>query len=163
MLNLNKSEKEKIIKLLQKDEDTKANRNLIKRIENSMKTIKPRSAKNKGLDWQKEVCDFVSRVTGIPYDQKNDNCDIHSRESGLNGTDVILRGKAKEAFPFSIECKNCKNISLPEWTRQAESNCDQLDNWLLFVKSPVLSMKKVVIIPLSKFEEIAHKLYSLEH
>ena len=50
MINLNKSEKEKLIGLLKKDGETKANLLLIKRLENSMKSIKPRSAKNKGLE-----------------------------------------------------------------------------------------------------------------
>ena len=122
MINLNKSEKEKLIGLLKKDGETKANLLLIKRLENSMKSIKPRSAKNKGLEWQKETCEIVSRITGIPYDQKNDDCEIHSRESGLNGVDVILRGEAKKRFPFCIECKNAKTISLAEWVRQAQDN-----------------------------------------
>ena len=157
MLNLNKCEKEKIIRLLKQDGDTKANNLLIKRIEKSMQAIKPRSAKNKGLDWQKETCSVISEITGIEYEQKSDDCDIHSRESSLNGVDIILRGKAKKLFPYCIECKNAKNISLAEWARQAESNCDDLDNWLLFIKSPILPMKKVVVMPLSRFKEVAKK------
>ena len=155
MINLNKSEKEKLIGLLKKDGETKANLLLIKRLENSMKSIKPRSAKNKGLEWQKETCEIVSRITGIPYDQKNDDCEIHSRESGLNGVDVILRGEAKKRFPFCIECKNAKTISLAEWVRQAQDNCNERDNWLLVIKSPILQMKKIAVMALSKFEEIA--------
>jgi len=154
MINLSKSESEKLIELLKKDGETKANVTLIKRLEKSMKPIKPRSAKNKGLDWQKEVCAIVSRITGIEYVQQSDDCEIHSRESGLNGVDVILRGEAKKKFPFCIECKNSKSISLPEWVRQAESNCDDLDNWLLCIKSPLLPMKKVVVLAMSKFEEL---------
>ena len=155
MINLNKSEKEKLIGLLKKDGETKANLLLIKRLENSMKSIKPRSAKNKGLEWQKETCEIVRRITGIPYDQKSDDCEIHSRESGLNGVDVILRGEAKKRFPFCIECKNAKTISLAEWVRQAQDNCNERDNWLLVIKSPILPMKKIAVMALSKFEEIA--------
>lgn len=155
MLNLSKTEKEKLIKLLENDKSTKSNELLIKRIKNSMKTIKPRSAKNKGLEWQKETCEIVSRITGIPYDQKSDECEIHSRESGLSGVDIILRGEAKKRFPFCIECKNAKTISLAEWVRQAQDNCNESDNWLLVIKSPILPMKKIVVMSLSKFEKIA--------
>ena len=155
MLNQSKSEKEKLVKLLENDTSTKSNELLIKRIKNSMKAIKPRSAKNKGLEWQKETCEIVSRITGIPYDQKSDDCEIHSRESGLNGVDVILRGEAKKRFPFCIECKNAKTISLAEWVRQAQDNCNESDNWLLVIKSPILPMKKIVVMALSKFEQLA--------
>lgn len=155
MLNLSKTEKEKLIKLLENDKSTKSNELLIKRIKNSMKTIKPRSAKNKGLEWQKETCEIVSRITGIPYDQKSDECEIHSRESGLSGVDIILRGEAKKRFPFCIECKNAKTISLAEWVKQAQDNCNESDNWLLVIKSPILPMKKIVVMSLSKFEKIA--------
>ena len=104
MINLNKSEKEKLIGLLKKDGETKANLLLIKRLENSMKSIKPRSAKNKGLEWQKETCEIVSRITGIPYDQKNDDCEIHSRES---------EEKQKNVSRFVLSVKTQKLYRLP--------------------------------------------------
>lgn len=154
MLNFNKAEKMKLIELLKKDGESKTNNKLIKRIENSMKQIKPRSAKSKGAEWEKEIALCVSNITGIKYDQQDDNCLIHAREMGLSGVDVILRGKARDLFPFDIECKNCNNVSLPAWIQQAENNCTGLNNWLLFIKSPVLSCKKVVVMALSKFEEL---------
>lgn len=129
---------------------------LCKRIERAMTPIKSRSAKNKGLEWQKEVCRFISNLIGVEYDQKSDDCLIHSRESGLSGTDVILRGEAKEKFPYSVECKNCKTLSIPEWIRQADSNADN-GNWILFIKSPVIDTKKVVILSLESFEAIYKK------
>ncbi len=158
LVAINDKEKQFLLKILQDAKaDTNAEKKMLAALINRVtKTgrIKPRSAKQKGLDWQKEVCALVSDITGIEYNQQDDTCEIHSRESGLNGTDVILRGKAKEKFPYSIECKNCKSISLPEWVRQAERNCDALDNWLLFIKSPVLPCKKVVVLAFSKFREI---------
>lgn len=130
---------------------------LTKRIERAKTPIKPRSAKNKGMEWQKEICGVISDVTGIEYDQSKDDCLIHSRESGLSGTDVILRGEAKEKFPFSIECKNCKSLSLPDWIRQANANSDN-GNWLLFVKSPALETKKVVVLSLDNFKSLYENL-----
>lgn len=153
MLNLSKLEKQKIIELLKK-EPTKAIEKLCKRIEKSMQPIKPRSAKNKGLEWQKECAAMIARVTDVEYNQQDDDCEIHSRESGLNGVDVILRGRAKKSFPFCVECKNVKAISLVNFISQATSNCDELNNWILFLKSPRLPDKKVIIMDFQKFEEI---------
>lgn len=162
-INLNKEESEFVKNLLlycknSFESDTNKNKieKLIKRIERAETPIKPRSAKNKGLEWQKEICSFISGLIGIEYDQKSDDCLIHSRESGLSGTDVVLRGKAKELFPYSVECKNCKSISLPEWIRQADSNSDN-GNWILFVKSPLLESKKVVVMSMESFEKLFQK------
>ena len=153
MLEFNKSEKQFLIKLLEND-NSKTSLKLLKRIKKSLTPIKPRSAKNKGAMWQKEVAECISRITGLEYNQQDDNCLIHAREMGLSGVDVILRGKAREKFPFDVECKNCNNISLPAWVKQAEENCIDLNNWLLFIKSPVLSCKKVVVMSFTKFEEM---------
>ncbi|MCQ2086627.1 MAG: hypothetical protein MJZ37_00925 [Bacilli bacterium] len=159
-INLNKEESDFILKRLSGNYSTKTELNLAdklyRRIERAKTPIKPRSAKNKGMEWQKEICSFISGLIGIEYDQKSDDCLIHSRESGLSGTDVVLRGKAKELFPYSVECKNCKSISLPEWIRQADSNSDN-GNWILFVKSPLLESKKVVIMPMESFEKLFQK------
>lgn len=122
----------------------------IRRKAEKVHKIKPRSAKNKGLGWQKEIAELVSRITGFSYNQGDDDCLIHSRESGLNGTDVILRGKAKEIFDYAIECKASENISLPDWVRQAKQNSVN-DNWLLFVKNRNLG--KMAIMPLDTFEK----------
>lgn len=154
ILNLSKEEVNRMIGLLEKDDDSNFNRNLVKKLQRSMKTIKPRSAKNKGMEWQKEVCSIISELTNIPFEQSDDLCEIHSRESGLNGTDVILRGKARELFPFDVECKNCKSLSLHEWIRQAEMNSKENDSWLLLIKSSVLSCKKIAVMNITKFEEI---------
>ena len=161
IVNINKDESEKLQKLLSQ-EDTKAGRKLIRRLQNAAKTIKPRSAKRKGLDWQKNVCRIISNITGIKYDQADDSCEIHSRESGLSGADIILRGKAKAMFPYSVECKNAKTISLPEWIRQAESNCDGLDNWLLAVKSSSLGGRKIIVMSMASFEQIMTAIIDLK-
>lgn len=158
-INFNKEEAEfviealKAVNLLPDEKVRKMVDKLTKRIERAKTPIKPRSAKNKGMDWQKEICSLISELTGIEYDQKNDDCLIHSRESGLSGTDVVLRGEAKEKFPYSVECKNCKTLSIPDWIRQADNNADN-GNWLLFVKSPVLESKKIVVMSLDQFKDM---------
>lgn len=158
---LNKEESEFLLNILRSFEcnagnskEEKTADKLIKRIERARTPIKPRSAKNKGLEWQKEVCGIIAELIGEEFDQSKDDCNIHSRESGLSGTDVILRGAAKEKFPFSVECKNCKSLSIPMWISQAESNCDNEDNWILFVKSPVIPGKKIVTLSLNQFTKL---------
>lgn len=127
------------------------------KIEKSMKQIAPRSAKNKGREWQQEVCRAISDITGIEYRQEDDNCEIHSREMGLSGADIILRGAAKKLFNYVPECKSCTNLSLPDWIRQAAFNCDGLNNWILFVKSPTIEGKKIVILNFENFKEVMKK------
>ena len=153
ILNLDKGEKLLLIKALENLPDKKAEK-LKAKIERSLKQIKPRSAKNKGLGWEKECCELISNLTGIEYNQSDDSSLIQARTMGLNGTDVILRGEARERFPFDIECKSCNSLSVPAWVKQAEDNCTELDNWLLLIKSPVLSCKKIAVLSLSKFMEI---------
>ena len=53
---------------------------------------------------------------------------------GQSGTDIRLIGAAKEAFPFSVECKWQETWSVHQWVRQAQEN--QMDDmpWLLVCK-----------------------------
>jgi hypothetical protein len=116
------------------------------------KTIKVRSAKNKGMRFQKYVCEKISDVFGIEYDQQDDNCLIHSRECGLSGTDVILRGEIYNAFPYDIECKNTQTISVYSYIRQAEANTKEGRNWLIFHKKN--HTKPIVIMDAEHFFEL---------
>lgn len=127
---------------------------LLKKVERSQKQIKPRSAKNKGALWQKEMCEMISRITGVKFDQQDDACDIHSREMGLSGADIIVRGRARALFDFDPECKNCNVVSVPEWIRQAKSN-SKGDKYVIFVKSPRLE-DNVAIMSIDNFESLAY-------
>lgn len=84
--------------------------------------IKVASAKAKGRNLQKWVCEKISQAFNIPYDQQDDNCDIHSREMGQSGIDVILRGEAVYQFPFAIECKSTERLNLVDAIQQAKDN-----------------------------------------
>jgi len=152
VLNVNNKEKFFLLQALKAQPQTKEGDALMRKIEKSMKPIQSKSAKAKGHEWQKEICEMISRITGVPFEQSSDTSQIRSREASLNGTDVILTGEAKEKFPYSIECKNCSSISLPDWVRQAEENSEKKDDWLLFIKSPLLTTKKIAVLPLSLFE-----------
>lgn len=161
VLNLNGKEKTVILKQLQMlgDEtmdEKKARIALVRKVERSMQRIKPRSAKNKGAGFQKEVCELISKITGVKFDNSDDSCEIHSREMGLSGSDVVLRGAARERFKYGIECKNANSVSLPEWVRQARENAID-ENWLLFIKSPLIDGGPVVVMPIEEFSELASR------
>ena len=132
-VKLDKKEMEYLISLLSAD-DGKLSVILKKRLQKALTPIRAKSAKSKGRNLQMAVCTDISDLTGIPFDQQDDNCPIHSREMGLNGTDVILRGEAGRMFPFSIECKSCETLSVPQWIEQAKSNTTDNTDWLLIVK-----------------------------
>lgn len=151
-------EKEYLLSILKSEPETVLNKKLISRLERSMKRIKPRSAKRKGLDWQKECCEMIGRATGVKYDGKDDCGEIRSRESSRAGVDIIISGKAAEKFDWNVECKNTKNLSIPEWIRQAQNNSGGRDNWLLLIKSQSIPGKKIAVMSFDKFEQITKKL-----
>ena len=158
MLNFNKKEKEYLISLLNAQGDNATARKLSARLKRSMAGIKPASARRKGQDWQKECCQMIAAATGLSFDPADDLCEIRSRESSAPGVDVILAGKAAKLFPWKVECKNAKTVSLPEWIRQAESNSGGNGDWLLLVKSETLPCKKIAVMDFGKFAEISARL-----
>lgn len=108
---------------------------LVKKLRIRQKRITTSAAKAKGRNLQQFVCQGVSNITGLPYDQQDDSCLIHSREMGQAGTDVVLRGHAQILFPFAIECKASETTSLPEFVRQAKANTKPGLDWLVVHRS----------------------------
>jgi len=134
MMNFSKSELNKILSALELFPDsTKSISALKNRIKNagSPKRIKPSSGKGKGRQFQQWICGEISDMTGVPYDQSDDQCLIHSREMGQRGTDVVLRGGALYRFPFSIEAKRVENIQLDKAILQAQANESAGTHWLV--------------------------------
>ena len=116
--------------------------------------MKARSAKNKGKRLQKWVCEKIADIFEIEYDQSNDQCEIHSREMGLSGVDVVIRGELQKKFPFSIECKNTEKLRLYEAIEQARANSGE-DDWLLIHKKNHSS--PIVIMDWGSFEKIVRR------
>jgi hypothetical protein len=115
--------------------------------------IKVRSAKNKGMALQKWICKKISKLISIPYDQKDDNCLIHSRECGLSGVDVILRDKALEMFPFSIESKSAEQFNIKKTVEQAKNNQYDNTDWMIIYKRKSFK-NPVVIVDWKVFEKL---------
>ena len=63
-LNLNTKEKTLLLDTLKKVENpSKELLSLSKKIERSLSPIKRASAKAKGKDWQREICQIISKIT----------------------------------------------------------------------------------------------------
>lgn len=108
---------------------------LRRKLEKARKTIKTSSAKAKGRGLQQWVCAEISKLTGIPYVQADDDSLIRSREMGQAGLDVILRGEASKLFPWSVECKATESFSLGATVEQVERNVKPGTNWLIVHRS----------------------------
>lgn len=118
---------------------------------NKERAITRRSAKQKGLNLQKWVCQKLADLIGIEYNQSDDQCEIHSRESGQHGTDIILRGKARELLPFSFECKNTEHFNFNDSVQQAIQNQEKGTDWIVIHKNKELK-NPVVIMDWNVFE-----------
>ena len=101
--------------------------------------MKTSSAKAKGRRLQKLLVEKLIEILGI------DPEDLESRPMGSQGEDVILSRKAREAFPFSPECKNQEKLNVWESFEQAESNSKENEPILVFTRNrnPVYVMLKL--------------------
>jgi hypothetical protein len=129
---------------------------LSKKLRNACKTIKHRSAKNKGASFQKEVAELISNLIGIPLEKDGL---IESRGMGQPGVDISLRGEARKQFPWSVECKNQENINLVSYIDQAKSNMLPDTSWLLCIRKKVLK-EDIVVMEMEKFFAIMKALRS---
>ena len=111
--------------------------------------MKTSSCKAKGRKLQQYIAEQISNILDIPWGPDEL---IRSRESGQKGVDVVLLGKAKEKFPWSVECKNVEKLNWWDAIKQARTN--QLDgtDWLLVVKKnhegPVVVMDSMIFFKL---------------
>lgn len=131
-----KLEREQIQLLLShipKCEEKKEQMNKIrKKLEKSLIPIKISSRKGKARNLQKWVCEKIASIFGIEYNQKDDQCLIHSREMGQAGVDIILRIPLLFQFPFSIECKSAETFNLRKSMKQAINNT-RIDTFPLII------------------------------
>lgn len=117
--------------------------------------IKTSSRKAKGRELQKWVCEKIANIFNIKYNQSDDNCDIHSREMGQSGVDVILRGEIYKKFPFDIECKATEKFTIYKDIKQAENNTKENRDWLLIHKKK--HSNPIVIMDWEAFYKIIRK------
>jgi hypothetical protein len=114
------------------------------------KTISPQSRKAKGRIFQKEIAEYISDLTGIPWGKDKD---IEPREMGQSGPDIKLYGKARKKFPYAVECKNQEKWQIPKWIRQAKENAKRGMDWLLFIRKNRMK-PGIVVLPIDVFFKI---------
>jgi len=119
--------------------------------------IKISSRKAKGRGLQKWVCQRIADIFNIKYDQSDDACAVHSREMGLSGSDIVLRGAILDNFLYSIECKNSEHLNLIAAIDQAKCNQKINTDWLVVYKKKGL-VSPIIIMDWFAFEQIIRKL-----
>lgn len=95
---------------------------VVKKVQTAVKPRSRRSHKQKGLNFQKIVCDKLAEYLKIQWDNQDDDSPIASRPSGQHGEDIILRGEAKKRLPFSFEVKNVESLSISDAVQQSKTN-----------------------------------------
>ncbi len=116
------------------------------------KPISRSSAKAKGRSLQQWACKQISELIDLPWGKDEM---IASREASQSGTDVRLVGKAKELFPFSVECKYQETWGVPAWIKQAKDNQEKGTDWLLIARKN--RMSPIVIMDAERFFKLLKK------
>jgi hypothetical protein len=117
------------------------------------KRISVASAKAKGRDLQNWVGKQISDLICLPFGA---DCEVAGREMGQNGVDIRLVGDALHRFPYSVECKNCEQWDIHQWTLQAKSNLIPNTNWILFIKKN--RVKPIVVLEQVLFENLVSQI-----
>lgn len=108
--------------------------------------MKTSSAKAKGRKLQQWTARKIAEITKRPYGKDQE---VESREMGQSGVDVKLYAKAKEMFPFSVECKNRERWDIPMWIKDIKQIQLKGTDWLLVVSKN--RYKPVVIMDAEAF------------
>lgn len=72
--------------------------------------------KRKGRDFEKYLAERVAETFDLPV------TDVWNSRSGRKECDIQLSAAAYEVFPYHIEAKNQRSLSVPAWLRQAEAD-----------------------------------------
>ena len=145
---MNKNDKKTLLSLLLEFTDNKEAEKLIKKLKKELKPIQVSSRKSKGREFQKFICKKISENTGISWGYEDDK-EIQPRLMGQSGVDIVLRGKAKECFPFAVEAKNQENLSLWKTIEQAQANQGDFKFWIVIHKKN--GKKPIAIMDLDSF------------
>lgn len=81
--------------------------------------MKPQSAKQKGRKLQQWVRDKLIELLGIHPEN------VRSTSMGAGGEDIIMSKEARDAFPYSIECKCQEALNIWKAYDQASANCGE--------------------------------------
>ncbi len=129
---------------------------IILKLNRTKNTISVSSRKQKGRLLQYWCSERIAKLFNVKYEQGNDSSEVSSRPMGQHGTDIILRGKVKKLFPFSIETKSSESMSLPAFIKQAKDNTEKGNEWMVVYRSRMIN-DPVVIIEWNTFEKLWKK------
>ncbi len=90
--------------------------------------MKTSSAKGKGRRLQKKIALMIAELIGM---ECGPDCPVESRQMGQNGPDIRLDTEARKRFPFTVECKNTENWSVPAAIAQCKANLYPDTQWLV--------------------------------
>jgi hypothetical protein len=108
------------------------------------------AAKQKGQRLQKAFGQALARVLGLDFGRDEM---IASRESGQQGNDVRLVGKARQLFPYAVECKNTESWQVHAAIKQAKNNMEGCHrSWIAVFKRN--RQPPVVILEMDEFMDI---------
>ena len=79
--------------------------------------MKTSSAKAKGRKLQQWFAQLMIKTLNLHEE------DLESRPMGSQGEDIIMGRESREAFPYSIECKNQEAVNVWKAYEQCETNC----------------------------------------
>ena len=105
--------------------------------------------KEKAKRCQRYVAQKVAELTGLECGK---DCPVESRQMGETGPDVRLDAEARKRFPFTTECKNTENWSLPAAIKQAQANMYPDTDWLVVLMKN--RTKPVVVLDADRFFEL---------
>ena len=142
--------------------EEKLYKSIVTKLKNAQKPpIKVSSRKAKGREFQYWVCRKIADMFEMPFNQQDDDCLIHSREMGQNGTDIVIRGILRKLFPFDIECKCCEQLSIPEWIKQSKANVKEGRHWLVVFKKKEIG-EPIVLMGWDTFEDVYKKSINID-
>lgn len=105
--------------------------------------------KEKAKRCQRYTAQKISELTGLECGK---DCPVESRQMGETGPDVRLDQEARRRFPFTVECKNTENWSLPAAIKQAQANCYPGTDWLVVLMKN--RTKPVAVLDADRFFEL---------
>ena len=107
--------------------------------------MKTSSKKNKGRLFQQWVRDLILKTFPILLPE-----DVRSTSMGASGEDVLLSPRARDLFPYQLECKSHKSFAVYKIIEQAKAHGKHEP--LVFLKAN--NKKPIVIVDAEHFMEL---------
>lgn len=110
-----------------------------------------------GVPLQDFVTERIAGMLGIEG-RKGGGSEIRQ-----DGNDIVVRGKARGRFPFSVRCIDCESIALSGCVRQARNDCAWGNYWSLVAREKGMGQPPVVIMDFVAFELLMSVFLGRDH